>query len=176
MFMPRQFIQLVSLSRLGADTNINANHSGAAAYYEVGTKDFDVLITDLYIRITDATALTASNLFGAVASLTNGVSIKHVRGTGASATVIHNLTPEPVKQLSHWAKYTHDIKVLNPTLGATLDTTMVHIKIPGYGYFLKAQQGDGVQVVVNDDVSGLDEFNVTCMGLIHRNAFSDNLG
>ena len=155
-----------SLSGLGSDFNINADHSGAAANYDYSSQDGDVLITKVRIHIFDATGAPASNLFGNVAARTNGLIFRHMRGS----TVVSTLTPDPIKQLSDWGRYTNEITTINPTAAAALHYTCVDWTLPADGILLKNDEADVFRVVANDDFSGIDILTVYVLGYHGGNA------
>lgn len=98
---------------------------------------------------------TDYNLYGALAALTNGIYLRKEKLQGSEITTTYSLFGgQPVKQLSHWARFGR-VYPINDSASATRTLT-VQIDLP-YPIILRGDQVDQLSFYLSDDLSGLDD-------------------
>jgi hypothetical protein len=114
--------------------------------------------TDLY-RVSEIVVCIADsdadyNLYGNIAALANGVTLKRETTDGSTISPVYSLLGgQAVKQLSHWAKF-GCVYPINDSASATRTVT-VFIKFP-QPIILRGDKGDQLSFGLADDLSTLD--------------------
>lgn len=152
------FSKFLSVDGAGVTKNGNQDGSGDPVYMELRPSSGTVYtVKRLTVLIEDAvTTGLAADKYGDLAALTTGIKIEAVHGTGASPTVLVDITDgELIKQHSDWEKYSflaHEVNYSNSTPGN--DTFNVEYDFSG-PLILHGQLSEALRVTIADDLSGL---------------------
>lgn len=132
------------------DANVNATTPKRWTLKPASTDLYRV--SEIVVCIADSDA--AYNQYGAIAALTNGVTLKRETIQGSTISLVYSLLGgQAIKQLSHWAKFGR-VYPINDSSGATRTIT-VFIKFP-QPIILRGDKGDQLSFGLADDLSGLD--------------------
>lgn len=116
-------------------------------------------ITRVMVHIEDDTAMD-SGRFGGIAALTNGVVLRMKDGTYQN---IYNVkTNGELSQRSYDLRY--DEKAPAGVFGLTSRTTFAGPSKHGVTIRLDGDTGDEIQLLIQDDLTGLDDFHIIAQG------------
>ena len=162
-FPYRYISRMASQNGDDATYNANGNYASTAAYWEIRptTSEF-LMIARMMVYVEDFGAFGADD-YGNGISLSNGVQVSKVRGTGATATELDNYTPIAITSNTLWGAYTYDTS-LN-AFGAGNDAFHVRWTFArGFEYedssgdggiMLDGRKDEAIRITLNDDFSGL---------------------
>lgn len=159
-----RFTQHLSLDGLGVTTDANVDGSVTPQYFELRPSTEHLEVHRIIVLIGDATPISAET-YGAVPTLTNGVLVDKVRGTGAGATLIERFTDVPIVSNVGWGQYCYDTKVDDYGAGDNYVGVRWTLAKAGEPLFLDAGLGDTLRVTIQDDLTGLTEHSFVVEGL-----------
>jgi hypothetical protein len=142
--------------------NLNINGSVTPVVFEVGPlvgsgDKWD--ITRMQGAIRDATAMD-DGLFGGVTALTNGVYFR--RNNGTAKNLFNIKTNGDIRLRSDEANYA--AKAKSGEYGISFTRTWAGQENSGVTLRLDSADGDTFQAIVQDDLTGLIEFNIIIQG------------
>ncbi len=161
-YYPESIVEDELLSRrfsqdgAGVTYNANGNYSGAAVYWELRPgAGLRWRVRRLLWAIEDAGTFDSGD-YGNGINLTNGVQLRHVRGTGASPTVLCNLTPDPIITNAEISRYCYDVRLDVYGQGNEfLSARWTLAKMRGDGIILDGDQDDALRFTLEDNFSAL---------------------
>lgn len=121
--------------------------------------DTDIDITRFIFHITDSTAMDDST-FGGLPELTNGVVLRKRNLDGSYNNYFNVKNNGHLGLLSYDKLY--DPKTGNGNFGVTVRITYAGVSKHGVG--IKLLTGESIELVVNDDLTGLVSFNIMVQG------------
>jgi hypothetical protein len=157
-----------SLNGAGVDLIADNNCSVTACYFEIAPpSDETWVIHRMLVEITDGQPFGPTT-YGGIATLTNGIHVHSVTGTGATAVLRSDLTgsDETIKSNASWGARCYDVNHL--ALGAGDDVFLVRWTFwegkTGLPILLRGAKGERIQVGLNDDFSGLSDHRFVFQG------------
>ncbi|MDJ0766984.1 MAG: hypothetical protein QNJ97_28680 [Myxococcota bacterium] len=132
-------------------TNWNGDYSASQgrAYYAPGAGEIR-LAHRLIVAVEDAGGMQAQEYGNLGGALTNGVAV-NIRSQGT----ITNLTPNLITTNSFWGAYCYDADVKSWGAGNDLLVVRWTFTKDGCPIYLDGDQGDYVEALFNDNLSGL---------------------
>lgn len=152
------FRHLTDDGLLGDGTNFSANVNGsvtAVPFYAGPSGEENWAIHRLLVTIEDNATIAADN-YGGISSLTNGMTVKMMRGHPTTGAVLHDLLDgDPIKDHIGWAEHCYD--VTEHTYGAGNNFVVVRWTFARAGrpVILTGHKNDKLVITVNDDLSTL---------------------
>ncbi len=146
------------LSQDGAGVTFNANgdYSGAAVYWEIRPGSGNRQRIRRLLWTTEDAGTFDTGDYGNSITLTNGITLEHVRGTGASPTVLATLTPDPIITNADISRYCYDVRVDSYGTGNQfLAARWTLAKMRDDGIILDGNQDDALRFTLNDSFVGL---------------------
>lgn len=155
------------LDTVGDGTGTNsaiADSSGAPVSFKIKPGPDEVyFITRLIVTVEDAGGGSAAEYGNLGGALANGVQVRHSNGDG----VVEWLTDPayPVRTNATWGSYCYDVSM--KTWGAGNDLLLVRWTFEKAGHPMILADGDGdfLEVVVNDDLTGLVDHRFLAQGI-----------
>lgn len=147
----------------GTKDSGGVNHALAAEIYylqpPVGTVYF---IGRMIVSMEDTAGMSATDYGNITSGLTNGVIVR----VSDSSGVKFNLTDSdfPVKANAEWANYCYDADVKTWSTGAEIFVSRWTFTKSGPYIVLNGDKEEKIEVVLNDDFSGLDSHKFLVQG------------
>ena len=127
----------------------NVNGSVTPVVLKAVASGGKLIVNRLIIHITDTGAFDASK-YGNNITLTNGITVKHMRGV----EVVYDATCQiPVKANGDWSAHCYDVTSLS--FGVGDDMLTVRWTFTKDGLPIVLNDGDSFEVTINDDLTGL---------------------
>lgn len=150
----KHFMELATLNNDGTTESAIGNYSVTPASFQiVAPPGEEIVIERMILSIVDGSISNAENYGGLGAPLTNGIviSIKDLSGT------IETLTPYPILTNGDWAACCHDLSNHTSVGGGSRDVITVRWTFTrsGQPLVLRAAEGEYIEVLLNDDFTGL---------------------
>jgi hypothetical protein len=145
----------------GVETNMNVDGSSTTQVFQIGPvgvgSTLVVDITRIMGHILDSTVMDDSK-FGGITALTNGVVLRH------NNSVIHNIWN--VKSNADLALLCYDFRYADNAPGGQYACNFrnTYGGQGAHGVVLELQPGDYLEVLIQDDLTGLDQFNMMAQG------------
>lgn len=151
----------------------NVNHSGAAEEYYIQPAAGDIMrINELRITLFDSAFSTS--LYGNVAGVTNGVTIKHRQDPGSPTDVVDFTDGVPVTTSGGYLRMFRLENNLSGALAISGFSTQTYVidfkEMLGTSLRLVGDDLDYLSVGLNDDFSGLNEHYFTAHGFYELKA------
>lgn len=130
-------------------TNAIGDYSGGLHIFKVTPPTGETwIISRLMVHIEDGNGFQTTSYGAIVGGLTNGVVVRqNISGT------LTNLTIEPIKTNGQWGKYNYDVDLSDFTTGnEVLNSRWTFSK---GGAYIKLEEGDSLQILLNDDLTNL---------------------
>lgn len=149
----------------GGGHNFTGDYSSAVNYAELRTGSGLVCLTEFKVFLSDATALQSGG-YGAMAALTNGITMQHVVGTGASAVTKQTLIngDHVVKTNADWLYYCDDDSPSQFGGGDNYLAYVWHFHHFCDGILVDFDAGETIQVTLNDSFIGLTSHHMRFWG------------
>lgn len=153
------------LSQDGADSTYSANgdYSGAAVYWELRPDSGEIMaVSRIIVYIEDSGTINLTTYGGIAGGVTNGLDIDVVRGSGAGATKLYDVTDINVKTNGDWKQISFDTDVDgggNGTVGVRWTFSKGLVPILLYG-----NENDALRITLNDSFTGLADQQFVCQG------------
>ena len=163
----KHLLELASLDGLGVTSEIIADYTTPESFRYVCPTGHDVICHRVIVSIGDAT-ITDSSKYGGINALTNGIelSVRH-----SDDSLIETLTPFPIKTNGDWARICYDTVVL-AGLGVGTDYVAIRWTFSKSGHPIVLSGGQYIEVVAQDDFTGLDNHSFFFQGYYTTNDYS----
>lgn len=153
------------------DANVNA--AAVAAFWELRPPAGQVWYMARLMTHIKCSGAAAWDEFGDI-SLTNGIAMKTVRGTGASPTVTQHITDDAHKIADNdlLRLYQFDVDIVVNGSGPSKDSVHARMMLSRFtsgregGIFLDGNLDDAFRITLNDDFSALTTLHFTAQGQI----------
>lgn len=158
------FVAHMSKDADGSTFGAAVDASGAPQYWVYRPTSGIHVVARMVVYYQDAGAFDAAK-YGNNITLTNGVQIQKVQGSGSGATVSTNFTDDPVITNSDWSGYCYDTDVKTWGVGdEVLVCRWSFWKTGRPGVRLDASKNQALRVVLNDDFTGLTQQRFVAWG------------
>jgi hypothetical protein len=145
----------------GSSVNMAVDGSSTTQHFQIGpvgagsTQIVD--ITRIMGHILDSTVMDDGK-FGGIAALTNGIVLRH------NNSVIHNVWN--VKTNADLALICYDVRYADNAPGGQygLNFRNTYAGQSAHGVVIELQPGDFLELLIQDDLTGLDEFTMMAQG------------
>jgi len=120
----------------------------------------DIIIERMIVMIQDSNAMDTED-YGNLATLTNGIRV-YVRNS--SDAIIEEITVFPILSNGHWAGHCHDFTIHGFNSGDRIASIRWTFAKSGKPIVLKAASGNYLEVLLNDDFTGLVDHKFDVQG------------
>jgi len=138
------------------------NKDGSTTVYKAELKNpytFPIDITRFIMHITDATDMDDGK-FGGRTALTNGISLRKKFPSGCNQHFWNVKTNGNIGELAFDKEY--DQKAPSGVYG--FSARLTYAGQDKHGVVIRLEQGEAVELLIQDDLTGLTSFSVTCEG------------
>lgn len=155
------------MTEVGASPeNVDAigDYSSEAAIFEVRPPDGETWnIARLIISVTDSGSFD-SGAYGNGITLTNGITLRVSNDDG----IVYNMTPDPIITTVDWSEYCYDGRV--DSFGTGNNAFFARWTFRNAGLFLQldSRRNERLELVVNDDLTGLIQHRFLVQGHVYR--------
>lgn len=131
--------------------NANGNYAAPTRFYIQPAPGEIIYIARLIVTIEDTTGFQAEEYGNLGAALTNGITLQ--RSVNGVQTA--NYTPATIKTNADWGTYCYDVDLKSWGAGDEVILVRWTLQQSGVGVILNGDNLESLDIVLNDDLSGL---------------------
>ena len=148
-------IKLLSSNGDGTGTtNAIGNYSTTPLSLKyIAPEQYVVNIYRMIVKVRDTGSFDVEK-YGNNITLTNGIRIYHRHGNG---DLVAELTAKPILSSGDWSAHCYDVQVLSFGTGDEVLSVRWTFAASGQPVMLDGQDGDYIELVLNDNFTGLNE-------------------
>jgi len=154
------FSRIMDTTGVGSGTkNANGNYASAAEEFKIDCPEGQLMeVARMLVQIRDTGAMAAEE-YGAIAELTNGVTLKIFDG---SDSVVDLTDGVPITTNAGWGRLCYDVDVKTWSTGD--EVLLARLTFSKFGQPICLRPGHSLRVTLNDDLTGLGEHYFTVQG------------